>query len=127
MQIMVLVTRQFYEGGQPYTIMQLSEQLEMPDDLIEELTRGLVSGGYLVETEGKVEGFVPGMPPEETSVSSLLKYLRNSSYEGNKGVRLRTDDKVVEALGVAESSALSAVDEMTIKQLASEDGLSWKE
>ena len=127
MQIMVLVTRQFYEGGQPYTIMQLSEQLEIPDDLVEELARGLVSGGFLLETEGKVDAFVTGVPPEETTVSTLLRHLRNSSYEGNNSVRLRTDKNVVNALGAAESSAFSAVDEMTLKQLANEQGLNWKE
>jgi membrane protein len=127
MQMMVLVIQQYYAGKPPLTVIRMSELLEMPDDIIEELARNLVRGGFLIETDGRKEAFTPGRPPEESSVSSLLKYLRNSSFEGDRGVRLRTDENVITALGAAESSAMSAVDDMTLKQLASiEDGESAK-
>ena len=72
----------------------------------------------LIETDGREDAFVPGQPPEESSVSSLLQYLRNSSDEGDKGVRLRTDDKVVAVLDTADSHAMNAIADMNLKQLA---------
>jgi membrane protein len=125
MQLMVLVTRQYYAGERPLSAIRLSEMLEIPDDIVEELVRNLVEGGFLIEAGGREDAFVPGQPPEESSVSSLLQYLRNSSDEGNKGVRLGTDEKVVAVLGTAESHAMNAIDDMNLKQLASEDSLSW--
>lgn len=121
LQLMVLVIRQYYDGKPPLTVIRLSELLEIPDDIVEELARNLVRGGFLIETDGRKEAFIPGRPPEESSVSTLLQYLRNSSFDGDKGLRLRTDEKVVAVLGTAESNALSAVGEMNLKQLANMD------
>lgn len=124
MQLMVLVTRQYYAGERPLSVIRLSEMLEIPDDIVEELVRNLVEGGFLIEAGGSEDAFAPGQPPEESSVSSLLQYLRNSSDEGNKGVRLRTDEKILAVLSTAESHAMNPIDDMNLKQLASEDSLS---
>ena len=123
MQLMVLVTRRYYAGKSPLSIMKLSELLEMPDDLVEELVRNLIHGGFLIETDGHEKAVVPRRPPEETPASSLLRNLRNSSGEGDKGMRLHTDERVVAVLGTAESHAMNAIDDMNLKQLAGEERL----
>ena len=121
---MVLITRRYYEGEPPATVMQLSEKMQMPNDLVGDLVRSLINGGYLIEIEGGEEGVVPGTPPEETYVSSLLQYLRASSHEGAGSVRLNTDDRIVTVLATAEEQAVNAIEGLNLKQLAGEEGSS---
>ncbi len=122
MQLMVLITRQYYAGEHPLSAIRLSEILEIPEDIVEELIRNLVKGGFLIATAGCEDAFVPGQPPEKSSVSSLLQYLRNSFDEGSREIRLHTDERIVAVLSSAESHAMKAIDDINLKQLAGEDG-----
>jgi membrane protein len=122
LQIMVLVTQRYYKGGQPLSVMKLSELLQVPDDIVEELVRNCISGHFLVEADVHKETLLPGNPPEETSVSSLLKYLRTSAGEGEKGPQINTDSAIRSVLDTLESHALDAISDINLKQLAAEAG-----
>ena len=118
LQLMSIVVRRYYSGQEPLKLMEIAIELHVPDDIVEDLVDNLVNGGFLIETDmygGRVQ---PARPPEETPVSVLLEYLRNSIGAGNTVSHLDADKGVTAVLENAETHALAAVEGINLKQLA---------
>jgi membrane protein len=123
LQIMVVATRRYYAEEPPITLSKLSRQLQLPDDLVEKMVDQLENGGYLkVLDEDKVR-IMPGRPPEETSCAGLLAYIHDSKKKRTRRLDLITVKNVISVLNLAEKDALDAIQDISIKQLASNEDL----
>ena len=118
LQVMLLVTRNYYEDSKDCSIEQISETLRLPEDLVEKMVYELEQGGFLtlIEEEG---GIMPGRPPEETTCDELLAYIRVAGKESSGG-SIIANQAVIDVLKKAEHNALDAIKDISIKQLALE-------
>ena len=123
LQIMVIVTRNYYAEKPPVGLEAISQQLQLPDDLVETMVYQLEKGGYLTIIDNDDQSLLPGCPPEETTSAELLAYIHDSKKERTKRSDATTDKNVIDILRVAETQALGAIKSVTIKQLASSDDL----
>lgn len=123
LQIMVIVTRNYYAERPPVGLETISQQLQLPDDLVETMVYQLEKGGYLTIIDNDDQSLLPGCPPEETTSAELLAYIHDSKKERTKRSDATTDKNVIDILRVAETHALGAIEGVTIKQLASNDEL----
>lgn len=123
LQIMVIVTRNYYAERPPVGLETISQQLQLPDDLVETMVYQLEKGGYLTIIDNDDQSLLPGCPPEETTSAELLAYIHDSKKERTKRSDATTDKNVIDILRVAETHALGAIEGVTIKQLASSDEL----
>lgn len=123
LQIMVIVTRNYYAERPPVGLETISQQLQLPDDLVETMVYQLEKGGYLTIIDNDDQSLLPGYPPEETTSAELLAYIHDSKKERTKRSDATTDKNVIDILRVAETQALGAIKGVTIKQLASSDEL----
>ena len=123
LQIMVIVTRNYYAERPPVGLETISQQLQLPDDLVETMVYQLEKGGYLTIIDNDDQSLLPGCPPEETTSAELLAYIHDSKKERTKRSDATTDKNVIDILRVAETQALGAIKGVTIKQLASSDEL----
>lgn len=123
LQIMVIVTRNYYAEKPPVGLEAISQQLQLPDDLVETMVYQLEKGGYLTIIDNDDQSLLPGCPPEETTSAELLAYIHDSKKERTKRADATTDRNVIDILRVAETQALGAIKSVTIKQLASSDEL----
>ena len=123
LQIMVIATRRYYAEKSPITLGKLSRQLQLPDDLVEKMVDRLEIGGYLKVLDDEKISIFPGRPPEETSCADMLAYIHDSKKQRTRRVDLITVKNVIGVLNLAEKEALDAIQDITIKQLASSDEL----
>lgn len=121
LQLMVLVTRNYYADKPPLTLVEVAHQLQLPDDLVEKMVYQLKQGGYLNIVDDDEMKLLPGRPPDETSSAELLTYIYDSKKERTKRTDIRTNANVVDVLKLAEQEGLDAVNDITIKQLASDE------
>jgi membrane protein len=123
LQIMVIATRAYYAENPPISLNRLSRQLQLPDDLVENMVYQLEKGGYLKILDTEKTSIIPGCPPEETTCADLLAYIHDSKKQRTRRVDLITEKKVINILNLAEKEALDAIQNVSIKELASCDQL----
>ena len=123
LQLMVLVTRNYYAEKPPVSLVQIAQQLQLPDDMVEKMVYQLEKGGYLNVIDDEEIRLLPGRPAEETSSAELLAYIHDSKKERTQRAGLMTDRNVFGVLKLAEVDALDAIKDITIKQLASNESL----
>ncbi len=124
LQLMVLVTRNYYANKSPIPLGVVAQQLQLPNDLVERMVCQLQNGNFLKVVDDYEKSLLPGRPPEETTTADLLAYIHDSKMERSKRVNLYTDKSIQSVLLLAEREALSAINKITIKQLAiDEDSL----
>ena len=123
LQIMVIVTRNYYAERPPVGLEAISHQLQLPDDLVEAMVYQLEKGGYLTIVDNDEQSLQPGSPPEETTSADLLAYIHDSNRERTKRSNTSTDMNIINVLRVAEDVALDAIKNVTIKQLAMSEDL----
>jgi membrane protein len=121
LQIMVITTRTYYAEETPKTLAGLSRQLQLPDDLVEKMVYQLEKGDYLKILDNEKISIVPGRPPEEATCADLLAYIHDSKKQRTRRVDLVTEKNVISVLQLAEKEALDAIQNVSIKQLASRD------
>ena len=83
----------------------------------------LVKGSYLKVLDGVKISIIPGRPPEETACADLLAYIHDSNKQRTGRVDLTTSKNVISVLNLAEKDALDAIQDISIKQLASREEL----
>lgn len=123
LQIMVIVTRNYYAERPPVGLEAISHQLQLPDDLVEAMVYQLEKGGYLTIVDNDEQSLLPGSPPEETTSADLLAYIHDSNKERTKRADASTEMNIINLLRVAEDEALDAIKNVTIKQLAMSEDL----
>ena len=122
LQILVIVTRAYYKKQPAVSLGNISQQLQLPDDLVDKMVLLLERGGYLTIVDDDEQTLLPGRPPEEMTTADLLAYIHDSSKERTKRVSTMADRNIIDVLRIAEDVALDAIKGVTIKQLAiSED------
>jgi len=119
LQLMVLVARNYYAKKPPISFDVVARQLQLPEDMVEKFVYLLEKGGFLkvVDDEGRL---IPGRPPEETTTADLLAYIHDSRMVRSRRMNLQADESVLNVLMRAEREALSAINDITIKQLATD-------
>ena len=118
LQILTSVTKNYYADKPPLSLDQVSDQIHLPNDLVEKMIYKLEQGGFINIVDVDEVSLVPGRPPEETNCAELLAYIRESSKAGSQRVDMVTDQNVVKVLGQADQHAFTAIENITIKQMA---------
>ena len=119
LQIMVIVTRNYYADSPSVSTADLSQQLQLPDDIVEKMVYQLEKGGYLEIMDADEKKILPGRPPEETNTAELLAYIHDSRKLRINRPDLISDKNVAGILKLAEEGAMDAIQDISIKQLAS--------
>ncbi len=119
LQIMAIVTRAYYAERPPVELAAISQELQLPDDLVENMVFLLEKGGYIKIMDVDDKSLLPGFPPEETNCSDLLAYIHDSKKTRTKRAGFFFEDNIVEILSTAEKAALNAIQNINIKQLSS--------
>lgn len=122
LQIMIIVTRAYYSEEPPVELAKISQQLQLPDDLVENMILQLEKGGFIKIMNVDENRLLPGFPPEETSCSDLLAYIHDSKKTRTRRVGFVSENKVVQVLSSAEKAALDAIQGISIKQLSYAEG-----
>ena len=74
----------------------ISQQLQLPDDLVDKMVLLLERGGYLTIVDDDEQTLLPGTPPEETTTADLLAYIHDSSKERTKRESTMADRNIIE-------------------------------
>jgi membrane protein len=117
LQVMQLVTKNYYTNRKACAIEQISEALHLPDDLVENMVYELDDGNFLKVVEDGTQ-ILPGLPPEETTCDQVLAYVRSSGKKGMGSRIIIANPQVLDVLERAENNALDAIKDISIKQLA---------
>lgn len=123
LQILVIVSRAYYAKQPAVSLENISQQLQLPDDLVDKMVFLLEQGGFLKIVDDDEQTLLPGRPPEETTSADLLAYIHDSNKERTKRADTVTDSNIIDVLRVAEDVALDAIKGVTIKQLAMSEDL----
>jgi len=123
LQLMVLVTRNYYDESPPLTIEKIADMLQLPDDLVDKMVNRLEKGGFLTMVDQDEPAVVPARPPEQTTSDELLSFINDKGKSPSLRAQMVADKNVVRVLEKAENRALDAVNEITLKQLAMEDAM----
>jgi len=84
-QIMVLVTRSFYQQGDAWTVIRFSDVLGLPTAFVERMLANLVEGDLLVCSGGDLPCYLPAGPCEELALDQVLKVVHLSGINKNPG------------------------------------------
>ncbi|MBN2427161.1 MAG: YihY family inner membrane protein [Deltaproteobacteria bacterium] len=118
--ILILVTRKFYENGQPWDLQRISGHLNLPPRLRMRVLDELVDLGFLSEVvdEGEESAYQPAKAPERVAVADIIAEFRRQgdsldcSQEVNEWYRV---NELEEQLKQVQTQALEG---MTLKDLA---------
>jgi len=123
LQVAHHVLRCFYQGGPAPTLDALTHRLSLPRRMIEDALGVLCARGLLAKV-AESQGYLPGCPPETTSVRDLLDALRSGSDSRISRVARRGHGPADHALAIADRAdraALDSVAAITLKELAGSD------
>ena len=77
--LLVQVNLHFQKGGVPPSAQYLADELDMPLLLLEPVLDELEQLGYLVETSGNEDGWLPARDPSEVQLSEVIGALRGGA------------------------------------------------
>jgi len=124
LRVLQLVGRHFYGNKKPWSLEALASYLKVPWLSLERMLIILEHGRYLTRTSDGPGRFVPGKPFEEVKLAEVLSYIRNKTpgrqASGFRGDRSPMLNKIVRG---AEDASNQTLSDMTLKDLAQEDGL----
>jgi membrane protein len=119
--VLARITRRHYLHESPYSVADLSDDFQIPQDMIEEILSAFEAGAFLKQTADQPRCFVIAVPPEETRVAALVEALR--AYQPARSRMLPSPrDAAAGAVRLAIASAINtALGEQTLKSLAQGD------
>jgi membrane protein len=77
--LMIQICRHFQKGGTPPVASRLADELNLPQDQVEETLDILAGLEYLVSTAGNDPGWLPARDPSEIKTGVMLAALRGSA------------------------------------------------
>ncbi|MBF0590379.1 MAG: YihY/virulence factor BrkB family protein [Magnetococcales bacterium] len=90
LSVMSRVVRGYYRDEPPLNAKTLSRELGAPPDVLELAMEPLLESGYLIETQPATPnndappGLIPGKPPEQTPLSTLIHTLRRHNEQNRQ-------------------------------------------
>ncbi|MFO7983005.1 MAG: YhjD/YihY/BrkB family envelope integrity protein [Desulfuromonadales bacterium] len=91
--LLLVITRNFYAGGKPWSLEELSRMLDIPPRLGRSMVNELVDLGYLSEARTSEKGdfgYQPARAPDQVTVFEVLQALRE---DGSRFVRQRSQSE----------------------------------
>lgn len=118
LRLMTHIARNFSEGRQPLSSVELSKQLAVPSQLVQKVLCALAQGGLVVEVNDNEARFTPGRPLDRISGYDVVCALRAGS-----GHELATTDDAARLLVRSEFERMilaerEAGDKITMQSLA---------
>lgn len=119
MQLMYLVAYHHHHGKPAWTLEQLVEYLDLPDEPVSRMLRVLVDAGYLVEVPGEADiSYLPQQDAGSTGLGKLLAAIRNAGDSRFVGeTRLARVAAIEELLDASDAAILSSVGTRTLADL----------
>jgi membrane protein len=109
LQIMYLVGYHHYHNKPPWSLEQLIEYLDLPDEPVSRIIQVLVDAGYLAEVcNEEVTEYLPQQAIETTQLADLLTAVRNAGESRFLSVRQLATVSVVERVMEEVGSAIQA-------------------
>jgi membrane protein len=116
--VMYWIAHHFEQGGKPWTLEGLSQQLHVPGDNLDEVLSLFEQQGLLLESASETPEYLLANDPEKLTIVRLLAVLREPSPEqqDNEGrcLSLLAVDALTQQLNDA---VVKSLDGMTLKQL----------
>ncbi len=115
--IMFLVGRHYYEKQPLWSLDSLSEQLRVPGDMLESLTRRLEKQGLLLVTED--ENYIPGRDMESISLLNIINAVRDADPDEDYGDEAfpESGEPVYEVMGQLDQAIHVSLSERNLREL----------
>jgi membrane protein len=121
--VMVLVGRRFFHGTTPWTMQELSAQLALPDDCVDELLSALCAKGFLMQLGEEAGVVLPGRDLSAIAVVDVMDALRSNHERDFPLNPERWMEAAVDGyVGRFEQAAREALGAATIRDLIDEVG-----
>jgi membrane protein len=116
--VMYWVARHFERGNSPWTLEELSQQLHVPGDNLDEVLSLLQQRGLLLESASETPEYLLAHDPENLTIAALLAVLRepNEEQQDNEG-RCVSVVEVDALLHRLNDGVVEVLDGMSLKQL----------
>ena len=113
------ITRRYLAEQAPWSVAALAKNMRVQFSVLEPLIDTLLAQGVLLQTV-EPEGIVPGRPPEQIAVASVLAILRAS---GDEPAAIDGGDAISALLDRRNRAVERALDGVTLRSLAAADPL----
>ncbi len=113
------ITRRYLAEQAPWSVAALAKNMRVQLSALEPLIDTLLAKGVLLQTV-EPEGIVPGRPPEQIAVASVLAILR---APGEEPAAIDGGDAVSALLDRRNRAVEQALDGITLRSLATDDPL----
>jgi membrane protein len=116
--VMYWIAHHFEQGGRPWTLEGLSQQLHVPGDNLDEVLSLFEQQGLLLESGSETPEYLLANDPDKLTIVRLLAVLREPSAEQQDNEGRCLSMPVVDALAQRLNDAMATLLEgMTLKQL----------
>ncbi len=113
------VAESYYRGAGPRSGEDLVQLLAAPGEAVEIVIDALEAQGLLARTEAETPGYLPGRPPESTSVLDILLAVRSADEMPHANpAKLPEVPAIDEILDVLDRATETALEGRTLKDLA---------
>ncbi len=113
------VAESFYRGAGAQSGEDLIQRLTAPAEAVETVLEALETHGILARADGEAPSYLPGRPPEATSVKDILVAVRQADEMPHSDpARLPTEPAIEEVLDILDRAAEAALDGRSLKDLA---------
>lgn len=119
LQITTQIAKTFYDGRTPWQLESLVRRLRVPREAVERVLLCLEEKGLLTRTADDPPSYVPGYPPDETEVKSILDAVRSTGELGQFALeKVPTAPAVKRLMADADNALEVALRGRTLKDLA---------
>ena len=113
------VAESFYRGAGPQSGEDLVQRLAAQGEAVEIVIDALEAHGLLARTEAETPGYLPGRPPESTSVLEILLAVRSADeMQHANPANLPEVPAIDEILDILDRATGTALEGRTLKDLA---------
>lgn len=116
---LVAITRRYLAEQAPWSVADLAKNMRVQLSVLEPLIDTLLAQGVLLQTV-EPEGIVPGRPPEQIEVTSVLSILHSP---GGEHAAIDGGDAISALLDRRHQAVAQALDGVTLRALATDNPL----
>ena len=116
---LVRITQRYLTEYPPWSVSDLASSMRVQLSVLEPLIETLLAKGVLLQTT-QPEGVIPGRPPEQIAVVSVLDILR---APGGEPAAIDSGDAVSALLDRRNQAVKQALDGITLRSLATDSPL----
>ena len=116
LRLMTCIGHRFQKGEKPANVQEISEELEIPTKLAQQVLGSLLAAQIATETAGNA-GYVPARPLDSINVCDILLAMRCSGAQELDAPRKRAGQEVVEEFEKIEKAERAAAAPITLATL----------